>query len=77
VGHLQTTYGMSQRRACRVVEAHRRTIRHQPRVRDDELQVRERLRVLAAERPRWGYRRLHVLLRRELGTINHKRVQRL
>ncbi len=77
VGHLQQTYGMSQRRACRVVGAHRRTMRSRPRVRADELQVRERLRALAAERPRWGYRRLHVLLRRELGSINHKRVQRL
>ncbi len=46
-------------------------------MRDDELEVRERLRALAAERPRWGYRRLHILLRRELGTMNHKRVQRL
>lgn len=39
--------------------------------------MRERLRILAVECPRWGYRRLHVLLRRELGNINHKRVQRL
>jgi putative transposase len=52
-------------------------MRYQRRTRSDELQVRERLRTLAAERPRWGYRRLHVLLRREVGPINHKRVQRL
>lgn len=54
---------------------------YQRRVRDDELQVRQRLRTLAAERPRWGYRRLHVLLKvllkRELGAIDLKRVQRL
>lgn len=68
---------MSQRRACRVVGAHRRTIRQQRRVREDEPHVRERLRPLAAARPRWGYRRLPVLLRRELGTSNHQRVQRL
>lgn len=77
VGHLQQRYEMSQRRACRVIGAHRRTMRYQRRARDGELQVRERLRTLAAERPRWGYRRLHVLLKRELGAINHKRVQRL
>jgi putative transposase len=80
VGQLQATYGMSQRRACRVLGAHRRTVRYQHRTRSDESQVRERLRVLAAERPRWGYRRLHVLLQRELGAggrINRKRVQRL
>ena len=39
--------------------------------------MRERLRALAAERPRWGSRRLHILLKRELGQIKHKRVQRL
>jgi putative transposase len=71
---------MSQRRACRVLGAHRRTMAiygYQRRVRTDEAQVRERLRMLAAERPRWGYRRLYLLLKRELGQINHKRVQRL
>jgi putative transposase len=68
---------MSERRACRVIGAHRRTIRYQRRRADDELRVRERLRMLATERPRWGYRRLHILLKRELGVINHKRVQRL
>ena len=77
VGHLQQTYQMSQRRACRVLGAQRRTMRYRRRTRSDEPQVRERLRALAAERPRWGYRRLHILLRRELGRINHKRVQRL
>lgn len=52
-------------------------MRYQRRMRTDEAQVRERLRMHAAERPRWGYRRLYLLLRRELGRINHKRVQRL
>jgi putative transposase len=32
---------------------------------------------LAAKRPRWGYRPLHIRLQRKLGRINHKRVQRL
>jgi putative transposase len=52
-------------------------MRYRHRTRSDEPRVRERLRALAAERPRWGYRRLHVLLKRELGSINRKRVQRL
>jgi putative transposase len=52
-------------------------MRYRRRVADDEGKVRERLKELAAERPRWGYRRLHVLLKRELGVINRKRVQRL
>src|SRR5215470_9865372 len=52
-------------------------LRYQFQVATDEPQIRERLRTLAADRPRWGYRRLHVLLQRELGKINHKRVYRL
>ena len=68
---------MSERRACRVIGAQRRTMRYQRRTRDDEPRVRERLRTLAAEHPRWGYRRLHILLERERGTINRKRVYRL
>jgi putative transposase len=39
--------------------------------------VRQRLLELAAERPRFGYRRLHVLLQREGIAVNHKKVQRL
>jgi putative transposase len=77
VGYLQEEYRFSERRACRVIGAHRRTMRYRQTVRRDEPQVRERLRTLAAERPRWGYRRLHILLAREMGTINRKRVYRL
>jgi putative transposase len=80
VGYLQTTYQLSERRACRLVGAHRRTMRYRRRVRPDDLRLRERLRALAGERPRFGYRRLHVLLKREEGQrhpINHKRVYRL
>ena len=36
--------------------------------------LRERMLALARERPRWGYRRLHVVLRREGYEVNHKRV---
>lgn len=68
---------MSERRACRLIGAQRRTMRYQRQMRPDEPAIRERLRTLAAERPRWGYRRLHLLLRRERGSINRKRVQRL
>lgn len=68
---------MSERRACRTLGVHQRTVRYQQRVRADEAQVWERLRTLAAQRPRWGCRRLHILLKREVGSINYKRVQRL
>jgi putative transposase len=55
-------------------------VRYRFRVRTHEEQIRERLRTLAGERPRWGYRRLHVLVQRELaelGPINRKRIYRL
>ena len=45
--------------------------------RPDDAALRERLRALAHERRRFGYRRLHVLLRREGFTVNHKRLFRL
>jgi putative transposase len=80
VGYLQAAYSLSQRRACHLVRAHRSTVRYQRRVREHEEQIRERVRTLAGERPRWGYRRLPILLRREypeLAPINRKRVYRL
>ncbi len=52
------------------------TIRYRPRRSGDAL-LRDRLRHLAHERRRFGYRRLHVLLRREGFAVNHKRVFRL
>jgi len=45
--------------------------------RPDDAELRVRLRALAHERRRFGYRRFHILLRREGGTVNRKRVQRL
>lgn len=77
VGYLEAHYRFSERRACRVIGAQRRTMRYRHKIGQDEPQVRERLRTLAAEHPRWGYRRLHLLLMREMGAINRKRVYRL
>ncbi len=68
-------WGLSERRACRYTGFSRATVRYRS-VRSPERVLRERLKELAAERPRWGYRRLHVLLRREGQVINHKRVYR-
>ncbi len=73
---LQERFGVSQRRACGLIGTHRSTLRYRARIRDDEA-VRQKLIELAKERSRFGYRRLHVLLRREGLVINHKRVLRL
>jgi putative transposase len=75
-GYLQATYEMSQRRACRVIDADRTSVRYRSS-RPDDAPLRERLKALAQERRRFGYRRLHVLLRREGHAVNRKRVQRL
>jgi putative transposase len=76
VQHLQDRFAVSERRACRLVGMHRSTLRYRAQPKDDD-GLRTRLRELAAERPRFGYRRLHVLLRREGQRVNHKRIHRL
>ena len=75
---IQERHGMSERRACALVNQPRATQRRVPPVPGDvEQAIRERLRVLARERPRYGYRRMTAILRREGFTVNHKRIQRL
>ena len=73
---MQEQFGASQRHACGLVGIAPSTIRYKPRAKDDE-RVRLRLAELARERSRFGYRRLHVLLRREGFVVNHKRILRL
>lgn len=77
VQYAQECCGFSQRRACRLVGTARSTVRYRSQRRDDDGALRRRLRELAAQRPRFGYRRLHVLLRREGTVVNHKRIARL
>ena len=76
VAHLRSALGMSERRACAVVGADRTSVRYRS-CRDDDADLRARLRELAGERRRFGYRRLHVLLRRDGLAINRKKTQRL
>ena len=76
VAHLRSGFAMSERRACRVAEVDRSSVRYRRRRPDDAL-LRERLKALAAQRRRFGYRRLWVLLRREGHAVNKKRVYRL
>jgi len=67
--YLRRAFEMSERRACRVIGTDRTSVRYQG-VRPDDEVLRERLKALAQERRRFGYRRLHVLLRREGHAIN-------
>ena len=64
---------MSERRACRVIDADRKSMRYRS-TRDDDAVLREKLRELANQRRRFGYRRLHILLRREGVMINRKKM---
>ena len=76
VAHLKTDHGMSERRACLVIGCVRMTIRYRSR-RPDDAALRARLRALAHERRRFGYRRLLIFLRREGFAVNHKRLFRI
>ena len=75
VAHLRAVMGLSERWACSIVGADRKMVRYQPR-RPPDAELRARLRELANERWRFGYRRLFILRREgELSGIN--RIHRL
>jgi putative transposase len=75
VGYVVDRFGISQRRSCALVGIDRASCRYEARRQPDE-ELRARLVTLATERPRWGYRTLCDVLRRER-VVNHKKVHRL
>jgi len=76
VAHLRSSLEVSERRACTIAAADRSVMRYRAK-RPDDAALRARLRELADQRRRFGYRRLHVLLRGEGWTMNRKKTQRL
>ena len=76
VAHLQDTMGLSERRACSIASADRTMVRYRS-CRPPDTELRARLRELANERRRFGYRRLFVLLRREGEPSGINRILRL
>ena len=76
VAHLEEHYEMSERRACSVLGVDRSSVRYRHR-RPDDAELREELRKTAEKHRRFGYRRLHVILRRDGHVMNRKRAQRL
>lgn len=67
---------MSERRACQVIGADRSSVRYASR-RPDDTALRERMKEVAHDRRRFGYRRVHVLLKAEGLVVNRKKTERL
>lgn len=78
VSVLRERFGVSERRACALVGQHRSTQRTCSKPRSDsEQKLARRLRQIAREKPRWGWRKAHDVLVREGWTLNRKRTRRL
>ncbi len=75
VDHARSTWRVSIRRACRALPVDRSTYHYRSR-RAGQAELSERIKEIAASRVRYGYRRIHVLLRREGWSVNVKRVYR-
>jgi putative transposase len=75
VQQLKAEFSTSERHACELMSIPRSSCRY--RSRRDDTRLREQLMELARQKPRFGYRRLHILLAREGEHVNHKRVQRV
>ena len=73
VDHARSTWRVSIRRACRALPVERSTYHYRSR-RAGQAQLTERIKEIAATRVRYGYRRIHVLLRRDGWRVNAKRV---
>ena len=76
VSHACQTHGVSQRRACDVLQIDRSSVRYQS-VRPDDADLRAAIKAIAAERRRFGYRRIHVMLERDGWQLNLKKLRRL
>lgn len=76
VEKIQAAAGVSERRAIRFTGFPRSTMRYRS-VREPQEALRDRIRELADQRKRWGYRMIHTVLQREGWPVNRKRVQRL
>ena len=75
---LRDRFGVSERRACKVVGQHRSTQRlGPPPISEQEAELRAWLVLFSRRRPRWGWRRAAKAARREGWVVNNKRIRRL
>jgi putative transposase len=77
IGRLITEHQLSERRACRLVGLSRDSYRHPPEADQVSKELSSKIVEIAHVRRRFGYRRIHDLLRPEFPRVNHKRVYRL
>jgi putative transposase len=77
VDHVVSQFGISQRRACRVLGQHRSTQRKAPQTREDEAALTADIIELATQYGRYGYRRITAMLHQAGWVVNHKRVERI
>lgn len=76
MAHACASHGVSQRRACQALGVDRTSVRYRS-VRPDDDNLREAMRAVAGERGRFGYRRIHTMLRRQGIVMNQKKLRRL
>ncbi|WP_244473932.1 IS3 family transposase [Rhizobium sp. Leaf321] len=76
VAHVCMQHGVSQRRACEVLSIDRSSVRYRS-VRPDDADIRAAMKLVASERRRFGYRRIHVMLDRQGIVMNLKKLRRL
>lgn len=76
VTHLTEKLGISQRRACRLVDIKRSVLVYEPKPKDDHI-ILQRIREVLRDSPRYGCPRVHIMLRRMGIAINHKRTARI
>ncbi len=76
VAHACAEHGVSQRRACKALSFDRTSMRYRS-VRPDDAALRDAMKAVAGERRRFGYRRIHVMLRRQGIVMNQKKLRRL
>jgi putative transposase len=76
VAYVARCHGYSERRACSLTRQHRSTQR-KPSTRDPRLEIRQRMHEIARTRIRYGYRRVHIMLRRDGWAVGRNLVWRL
>lgn len=67
--YLQSHQGLSQRKSCNLVQLHRSVGRYIFKKKIEDTEIKEKLKQYADQRPRFGYRRLGMLLRNQEGLV--------